>query len=131
MRTGKSSTGAMAYEKLHWDGDTLLFTTNNAGALDDIRIGGLADFVVSSGTVKVAFNDRHFAGAIAPSHTAAGAGTWYPPNPNRQLCSSAGTNDPIAQPGPAGAGKPLNAEPGEESCILTVHLGTERSTAAC
>ena len=68
MRTGKSSTGAMAYEKLHWDGDTLLFTTNNAGALDDIRIGGLADSVI-------------------------------------QLCSSAGTNDPIAQPGPDGDGK--------------------------
>ncbi len=130
MRTGTNATGTMAYETLHWDGDTPLFTTNSAGTLDEIKIVALADSVVSSGTVKVAVNDRHFSGAIAPSHTGAGAGTWYPPNPNRQLCSSAGTNDPITQPGPAGAGKPLNAEPGEESCILTVHLGTERSTAA-
>ena len=98
----------MAYETLHWDGGTLLFTTNNAGALDDIKIGGLANFVVSSGTVKVAFNDRDFSGAIAASHTSAGAGTWYPPNPNRQLCSSAGTNDPITQPGPDGITDGIN-----------------------
>ncbi|MCL5258399.1 MAG: DUF6531 domain-containing protein [Firmicutes bacterium] len=108
VRTGTNATGTMAYETLHWDGDSLLFTTNNAGALDDIKIGGLANFVVSSGTVKVAFNDRDFSGAIASSHTSVGAGTWYPPNPNRQLCSSAGTNDPITQPGPDGVTDGIN-----------------------
>ncbi len=51
---------------------------------------------------KVAFNDRDFSGAIASSHTGAGAGTWYPPNLNRQLCNSAGTSDPITKPGPDG-----------------------------
>ena len=102
IETGNTATGTMAYETLHWDGGSLLFTTNSAGMLDDIKIGGLANFVVSSGTVKVAFNDRDFSGAIASSHTSAGAGTWYPPNPNRQLCSSAGTSDPITQPGPDG-----------------------------
>ena len=102
VRTGNNATGTMAYETLHWGGHTLLFTTNNAGALDDIKIGGPANFVASSGAVKVAFNDRDFSGAIASSHTIAGAGTWNPPKPNRQLCSSAGTNDPITQPGPDG-----------------------------
>ena len=82
----------------------MLFTTNSAGILDDIKIGGLANFVVSSGTVKVALNDRDFSGATASSHTSAGAGTWYPPNPNRQLCNSAGTRDPITQPGPDSGG---------------------------
>ena len=105
MRRDNNASGTMAYETVHWDGDTLPFTTNSAGTLDDIKSVALAHSVVSSGTVKVAFNDRHFAGAIAPSHTSAGAGTWYPPNPNRQLCSSAGTNERIAQPGPAGDGK--------------------------
>ncbi|MHB8591616.1 MAG: hypothetical protein ACYDBO_06455, partial [Vulcanimicrobiaceae bacterium] len=62
IRTDNNATGTMAYETVHWDGDTLLFTTNNAGALDDIKTGGLANFVVSSGTVKVAFTDRHFSG---------------------------------------------------------------------
>ena len=102
VKTGKNSTGTMAYETLHWDGDSLLFTTNSAGALDDTKIGGLANFVVSSGTATVAFNDRDFSGAIASSHTSAGAGTWYPPNPNRQLCNSAGTSDPVTQPAPDG-----------------------------
>ena len=102
VKTGKNSTGTMAYETLHLDGDSLLFTTNSAGALDDTKIGGLANFVVSSGTATVAFNDRDFSGAIASSHTSAGAGTWYPPNPNRQLCNSAGTSDPVTQPAPDG-----------------------------
>ena len=102
VETGKNATGTMAYETLHWDGGSLLFTTDSAGALDDIKIGGLANFVISSGTVKVAFNDRDFSGAIASSHTSAGAGMWYPPNPNRQLRNSAGTSDPITQPGPDG-----------------------------
>ncbi|MHB8415209.1 MAG: RHS repeat-associated core domain-containing protein, partial [Acidiferrobacteraceae bacterium] len=108
IKTGNNSTGTMAYETLHWDGGSLLLTTNSAGALDDIKIGGLANFVISSGTVKVAFNDRDFSGAIASSHTSAGAGTWYPPNPNRQLCSSAGTSDPITQPGPDGITDGIN-----------------------
>src|SRR5579884_570548 len=63
-------------ETLHWDGDAVLFTTNSSGAVDDIKLEGQADIIISGGASSVSFDNRDFTGA---------EGT--PPSPSRQMCN--------------------------------------------
>jgi hypothetical protein len=86
---GNNSTGTMQYETVHWDGDSVLFTTNSSGAIDDLKLGVDADITVSNGTPSAVFVSRDFAGA-----------TGDPPSANRQLCGSG--PGVIWEPGPDG-----------------------------
>lgn len=44
-----SDPPASQLDSLHWDGDTLLFTTNSYGQLDDLKIDSSADYTPSNG----------------------------------------------------------------------------------
>ena len=64
-----------AYETLHWDGNTLLFTTNNGGALDDVKIGEIGDITPLDTMYKgVSFWDRNLSHEVAYCHNATGGG---------------------------------------------------------
>lgn len=100
-RGGYSATGQTSYESLHYDGSELLFTTNALGAVDDIKIEGLADIIPGS-SPSVVFLDRDYSGEIASSHGSSGVGAWTPPNPSRSMCNYSGPNVPVREPGPDG-----------------------------
>lgn len=67
---------------LHWDVDQLLFTTNSSGQLEDIKIGGLADFMPleSNSQVKLTVWDRDNGGRIAQAHNSTGYTNWTAPD---------------------------------------------------
>lgn len=90
VEAGNTHTGSMLYETLHWDGDEVLFTTNGAGTVDDLKLDGDADILLSGGTASTSFTQRDFSGA-----------TGDPPNASRELCADTSTA-PISQPGPDG-----------------------------
>jgi hypothetical protein len=74
------SNGPYSYDTLHWGGDMLLFTTNSAGNLDDIKIGTQGDITpLDSGYKGLTFYDRGPDGGVMGCHNAAGAkfaGLW-------------------------------------------------------
>ena len=56
-----------AYEYLHWDGDTLLFTSSSpASGMDDIKIGSFGD-LTSDGAIAV--YDRSSDGSLVDAHS--------------------------------------------------------------
>jgi YD repeat-containing protein len=74
--TGQPSTPL--FDTLHWDGGELLFTTNQQGYVDDIKVGDLADITPSHGIV---FYDRAFGSDVSFCHSAtavAGSGSASP-----------------------------------------------------
>ena len=80
----------MLYETLHWDGNQVLFTTSSAGTVDDLKLAGDADILLSGGTASTSFTQRDFSGS-----------TGDPPNAGRELCSDT-SPAAISQPGPDG-----------------------------
>lgn len=72
--SGTSPT-AISYDSLHWDGDQLLFTTNAAGDIDDIKIGAIGDITpLDSNYTGLTFYDRDSGSAIGFCHNATGTG---------------------------------------------------------
>jgi len=65
--------GPFQYESLYWDDGTLLFTTNSSGAIDDVKIGDIADYIPGSAALLVMW-DRDNNGQIAGCHSSAGSG---------------------------------------------------------
>jgi YD repeat-containing protein len=84
------NNSAIGYESMHWDGDTLLFTTNGHGTVDDIKIGAIAELTPLDPT----FNgftvwDRGPDGQIASAHH------WN--NQNQVVHGVWGTADPLVR----------------------------------
>jgi len=62
------STSTVVSEYMHWDGDTLLYTSSAPGSgVDDIKIGGFAEVTPSDG--NIAIYDRDSGGTIIDGHT--------------------------------------------------------------
>ncbi|MHB8433389.1 MAG: RHS repeat domain-containing protein, partial [Candidatus Tyrphobacter sp.] len=71
---GSGAQGTYQYDTLHWNGNVLLFTTNSAGQLDDIKIGAQGDILpLDSGYKGLTFYDRDPSGGVMGCHNAAGA----------------------------------------------------------
>ena len=79
----KITRGSTA-ETLHWDGDTLLFTTNAAGEADDIKIGTLADYTMHDTSYNgLTVWDRDMSGEIIGAHNSTGRSGGCTPSPSR------------------------------------------------
>jgi hypothetical protein len=93
-------------ETLHWDGDQLAFTTNNAGQLDDLKFGTLADYTPRDQTYQnLTFWDRDLFGSIASSHNSSGYGVWTASSPYHNDCILADApHDSISFSGPTSFG---------------------------
>jgi hypothetical protein len=62
---GSAAQGTYQYDTLHWNGGVLLFTTNSAGQLDDIKIGAQGDILpLDSGYKGLTFYDRDPSGGV-------------------------------------------------------------------
>ncbi|HXM18315.1 MAG TPA: DUF6531 domain-containing protein [Candidatus Tumulicola sp.] len=86
-----SSTLPFNFESLHWDGDTLLFTSSQSGVVDDVKIGTLADRTMQSGGMFIVW-DRGPDGQVVSNHNA-GSGAhdgWVSGNPFVSNCSDNG-----------------------------------------
>lgn len=69
------TTSTVVHEYLHWDGDTLLYTSTAPGAgADDVKIGGFAEMTISDGNIAV--YDRDSGGTTVDAHTT----SWSTPN---------------------------------------------------
>lgn len=73
-------------ETLHWDGDTLLFTSNSSGVVDDVKTANLADINPSSS--KMLVNDRDESGVVVSQHNADGFSGWSPTDAYDQRCAA-------------------------------------------
>jgi YD repeat-containing protein len=83
-----SDSSRSTTETLHWDGDTLAFTTNAAGQLDDLKFGNMADYTPRDSTYTgITFWDRDPFGAIASAHNASGFGTWTASSASHGACT--------------------------------------------
>jgi YD repeat-containing protein len=65
------------YDALYWDDDKLLFTVNSAGAIDDVKIGDLADYLPGVSNSLTVW-DRTRDGQVQACHTGSGAGLAHP-----------------------------------------------------
>jgi YD repeat-containing protein len=65
-------------ETLHWDGDAILFTTNDAGQTDDVKIGNTADYFPQdpSSQAKLTMWDRDYTGHMRGCHNGGGHSSW-------------------------------------------------------
>ncbi len=72
---GGSKSGAPTqFDTLHWDGGTLLFTTNGAGKVDDIKVGTMGDILpLDPGYAGLTFYDRDPSGGVMGCHNSTGA----------------------------------------------------------
>jgi YD repeat-containing protein len=80
----------ISYDTVHWDGDSLLFTSNSSGTIDDIKIGTIAEYVPGAPN-GVTVLDRDQSGLVVSTHNNAGVGAWTPGSPYRQNCSGNAT----------------------------------------
>lgn len=71
--SGNSAPTDFQYDSLYWDGDTLLFTVNPAGQVDDLKIGNFADYIPGTSTPLVVI-DRDNTGQIRDCHRSGGGG---------------------------------------------------------
>ena len=67
---------------LHWDDDTLLFTTNANGQMDDLKVEFLGDYTPLDGSwTGLTLWDRDGSGSLVGWHNASGATTsYFPPS---------------------------------------------------
>jgi len=73
-----------SWETLHWDGDTLLFTTTQSGKVDDVKIGMMADYTpTDTNYTGLTMWDRDMGGIIASTHNSSGYGVWDGESPHR------------------------------------------------
>ncbi|MHB8433965.1 MAG: hypothetical protein ACYC8W_07545 [Candidatus Tyrphobacter sp.] len=102
-----SSGGTFQYDTLHWDGDSLLFTTNAQGQVDDIKVGDIGDITpLDSGFSGLTLTDRDISGTAIACHNATGSAgngvdapwRWYrfesEPAAYTSACSMQGANAP-------------------------------------
>ncbi|MHB8704861.1 MAG: CHAP domain-containing protein, partial [Candidatus Tyrphobacter sp.] len=75
IHIGGSASGAPSQsDTLHWNGNTLLFTTSSTGQLVDIKIGAQGDILPLDPSYKgLTFYDRDPAGGVMGCHNATGA----------------------------------------------------------
>ncbi len=75
IQIGGSTSGTPSQsDTLHWNGDTLLFTTTPQGQLDDIKIGAQGDILpLDPGYNGLTFYDRDPSGGVIGCHNATGA----------------------------------------------------------
>lgn len=87
-------------DTLHWDGDSLLFTTNSSGQLDDIKIGTIADFTFDSSFTGLTVWDRDQSGTVVSSHYGTTSyAAWSANDPFERPCKSAGQTFASGYPG--------------------------------
>ncbi len=72
-------------ETLHWDGDTLLYTSNTAGTVDSVKTGLLADSSPPNGENLI--YDRDDSGVVVSNHNGTGFSGWTPPDAYGQRCA--------------------------------------------
>ena len=60
------------YDTLGWDDDTVLFTVNPAGQIDDVKIGDFADYVPSAPSSSLTVWDREIGGQVRGCHNGGG-----------------------------------------------------------
>src|ERR1700676_5764798 len=72
LSTGGSQlqSGGSLNATLHWDGDSLLFTTDQSGPLTDLKVGLLGDLLPSGG---ISVLERDWSGDVVTGHNAAGS----------------------------------------------------------
>jgi len=72
LNTGGSQlqSGGSLNATLHWDGDSLLFTTDQNGNLTDLKVGLLGDLLPSGG---ISVLERDWSGDVVAGHNAAGS----------------------------------------------------------
>jgi YD repeat-containing protein len=65
-------------ETLHWDGDAILFTTNENGQVDDIKIGNTADYfhLDTNSHAQLTVWDRDYPGHMRGCHNGGGHSSW-------------------------------------------------------
>jgi len=85
------NSSPISLDSLHWDGDTLLFTTNSSGAVDDVKIGMMADYTPLDANYKnVTFWDRNASGSVVARHNLNGVAPIQYPNWKRQVSNPCG-----------------------------------------
>lgn len=72
------ATHVLHLETLHWDGNAILFTSNEANQADDIKIGTTADYFVHDPTpqAKLTVWDRDSTGHMRGCHNGGGQSSW-------------------------------------------------------
>jgi RHS repeat-associated protein len=104
------SNHVLHLETLHWDGNTILFTTNDSGQTDDIKIGSTADYFVRDPLpqAKLTVWDRDYTGHMRGCHNGGGHSGWSqldPYNANgNPLPSITGCAAPVMYGGAIGQG---------------------------
>jgi YD repeat-containing protein len=73
---------ALHWETLHWDGNTILFTTSAVGQVDDVKIGASADYFPTdpNSQAQLTVWDRDYTGHMRGCHNGGshgGVSTWY------------------------------------------------------
>src|SRR6202790_5828461 len=83
LNTGGSQlqSGGSLNATLHWDGDSLLFTTDQSGPLTDLKVGLLGDLLPSGG---ISVLERDWSGDVVTGHNAAGSLGISIEDPNQQ-----------------------------------------------
>jgi RHS repeat-associated protein len=93
---------AAVSEQLHYDGDSVLFTTDNTGQVDNVRVG-ISAIVLPDG--RATMLDRDWNGAWVLTHSSTGYSYWEPPDPNLQNCQP--QNPPVGSTNYQPAGLPM------------------------
>ncbi len=84
-------------ESLHYDGGSLLYSSNSSTGVDDIKVGYVAD-IIGSGVDVI---DRDYAGIASGYHTSTGFSRWDP-QLGMQACSPPQSDDQTPSPGMGG-----------------------------
>jgi YD repeat-containing protein len=72
----EDSSHVLHWETLHWDGNSILFTTNQSQQLDDVKIGASADyFPLDTLSAQLTVWDRDYTGHMRGCHQT-GASGW-------------------------------------------------------
>jgi hypothetical protein len=108
----KIGVGSQA-DSLHWDGDGVLFTTNSAGSVDDIKIGMLADVTpLDPAFTGLTIWDRSLSGTLDSAHNFTGhrwlAGDYL----HQEPCQVATVQASPGYLGPSSVASPTNASTG-------------------
>lgn len=72
-----SGSSTFQYDSLFWDDETMLFSLNPAGAIDDIKIGTIADYIPAA-PYQLTVWDRDPQGQIIGCHNGSGLGAMHP-----------------------------------------------------
>jgi hypothetical protein len=81
LDSGYQATGQYFQQHtFHWDGDQLLFSTNQNGQVDDLKLGNRGDFLpLDAHYTSLAYWDRDFRGFATSEHGNGCKGEWDVP----------------------------------------------------